>query len=201
MLISLCITIEQYLQLVWRLRLNRSSCKTSLSMHYFRAQIGNLLAIASFAMLLGTQWMHSPLHHLVDEVSARAAADCAATTCSVRATTDCETHEHSRSHAHNHSYNHAHSHSDHDIHAHDGDLDNSHQSFKSTTGEPCHHGHHHPENHCHVCQFVAAKVGLLHHSIEVSGVESVHAVADSTQVIVDTPALFRQFVRGPPALA
>lgn len=165
-------------------------------------QFGSLLAIVSFTMMLGARWLHSPLHHVVNAVQTHTSCESQADHCHNTLPLKTADSDASGLCAHAHGV-HKHGH-----HAaqHSADENSTEQipgSAKIETGagsDPCQH-HHHPDNDCRLCEFLAENIGVLQLPMELSIVESVQTVPDSVQIVVDAPVAYRQLVRGPPTFS
>ncbi len=155
-------------------------------MQKLRAKTGISLAIASFAMMLVTQWLHSPLHHLVESIEP---GDQQHHQCEEQKKTG-QAHCHSHTHHGSNAHTHCHSHSS---------SENEKSDANSKSGPPC--NHHHPGGDCKICQFLAEKVSHSQMSVELTGTESVDVISDSAVVVVLLQIRCRFFVRGPPSRA
>ena len=129
-------------------------------------QLGKVLAIASFAMLLATQWLHSPLHHVAESLESSAHP------------------EHSESHEHHHDHGHSHQHTDSHACSHSHERSAAEAQEKDPT---CPHPHPHPDDDCHICHFLAERASTLNNSVELSGVESVESTPDSVAIFFAVP--------------
>lgn len=141
-----------------------------------RANLGQFLSIAAFAMLTMTQWLHSPLHHLAEHVDSQQAT---------QVQHGCQ-HGHSKTHQHDagHStHTHKHSHHQHSNHGHHGDECPSHP---------------HPNDNCETCLLLANSLDQIQASACLSGVELVEVLPDSSVLILDDIQDAQVDIRGPP---
>lgn len=147
-------------------------------MQPIQSKFGNLLGFASFAILLVTQWLHSPLHHVVEEINSGCCA--------------LETHA-SAGHSHSHhKASHPHSHSAGDPQGHDE------AQAGTDSGSPCHHPHPHPDENCQICSFLALNPCQLNLEVELVGHLFVDVIPDSAAVVVISVRTDHWLIRGPP---
>lgn len=165
-----------------------------MQMSRMKKQFGSILAIASFAMMLGAHWLHSPLHHVVSAVQSHARRASQTELCPHSLASNSSVSDESGVCSH-----------DHGAHTHRAAQQSAAQNADSLNietssgSEPCQH--HHPDNDCRLCEFLAENVGVLQHPLELSIVEAVQTVPDSVQITVDSPVAYRQLVRGPPTFS
>ncbi|QDT31072.1 hypothetical protein [Thalassoglobus polymorphus] len=154
-------------------------------MRRFHTQLGKVLAIASFAMLLATQWLHSPLLHVVESLESHAQT------------------EHAEAHQeHGHSHHHSKTQADQQAHSHGCCHSHGHAHPAAADGKPtCPHPHPHPAEDCHICSFLTERASTLSCDIEISGTESVEFAIDAVAIFFSAPSQYRAFVRGPPVLS
>ncbi len=138
-------------------------------MQRIAAHFGNMVAIASFAMMLSVEMLHSPLHHCCDDQNS---CENSGETCPFHS--HCHSHQHADGPTHSHSHQH-----------------NETSGCPSNQESPLPHG-------CQICEFLAQAITSVELPVVVEGEEPVNRLIVEVYIFSEVTILSGPYVRGPP---